>query len=660
MGTKWFERLYFGFLFLLPLTFCSSIIDSVLLPRQILLTLFLFATAALLIAKKQKLQFNFNNPLIYAIFGFVALNLISFHQATVTGESHAVFSKLAVLFSFFLITAILLYNDVIKVDQLVTGMIVFGLITVSFPIMEIIAKSLKGQHLLRQIEIIKGNSANKNLLSSVLFLCLPFYFIGLKRGTIIRFSSLFGIISTLLVLFTIRTRAVLIATSIFVLLLICYKIKQRFSIKKRYFFGSGIALLALCFCSYLFFFKSKIADLKNPLSDETQKYITRLLDSSTLKDRILFWDNSMLMWHDNIVFGVGLGNWQIQFPKYGLNNFTTPEIVNGETTLQRPHNDFIWILCETGTLGLITYLAIFGLIFYQLYLLIRKATNPNDKWKFYYILAALIGYLIISFFDFPYERIEHQVIIMLAFAIVAAAYLKSFPKKDKSYTIVPLLLLIPIAYSAIVSLYRFSGEQHALKMYAAKANKNATEVIYESKRASSYFYPLDNTTMPLSWYEGIGHFTQNRPDESQACFEKAYQLTPYNIQVLTNLASTNQANGNLDEAIRLFNEALKISKGFDEAKLNLAALYFNQKEFDKAYATINEVKVTSTNPKYKTYLVTILNQKINAYLKTATDKTVVDNLVKNVTTKEALLQLFFDAKAKGIPFETYLAQAKFQ
>lgn len=41
-------------------------------------------------------------------------------------------------------------------------------------------------------------------------------------------------------------------------------------------------------------------------------------------------------------------------------------------------------------------------------------------------------------------------------------------------------------------------------------------------------------------------------------------------------------------------------------------------------------------------LVTVIRDSIFlAYLKTATDKVVIDKLVKNVTTKEDLLRLFF-------------------
>jgi len=659
MGNKGIEKLYFGFLLLLPLVYCTSIVDSVLIPRQILLTTFLAVLTIALVFQKQTLAFNFKTPIFYVVVGFLFFNYISFFQSAIPGESHAVFSKLLVLFALFLATTILLYNNIIRLNQLVFASIVFSIIALAFPVFELIQKTYNGGHLLKDVNIIKGNAANKNLLSSILFLCLPFYFIGWQLNKKIKILSALGIVSTLSVLAIFRTRAVLIACFIFLVLVICYQIKQRFALKKRYFLISGILLLLLLLSSYKFYFESKITNLHSSSTEIGKRYVTRLLDSKTLESRILFWKNSMQMSKEHPLFGVGLGNWQVQFPKYGLNNFTEYAIVNGESTLQRPHNDFIWILCETGTIGLLAYLMIFGVIFLQLYSLIRKATTIKEKWKFFFILSALIGYIVISFFDFPYERIEHQVILMLLFAIVSSAYLKSDSSTDKNYKPWVWVLLFPIGYSFLVSFYRFSGELHAVKMYVAKNNKNWSETIYESQKAANYFYPLDNTSMPLTWYEGIAHFNVNQIDESESCFEKAYELTPYNIQVITNLASTYQLTGKVNEAVGLYNDALKISNNFDEAKLNLAALYFNQKEFDKAYATINEVKADSKNPKYKTYLVPILNQKINAYLKTATDKNVVNNLIKNITSKEALLQLFFEAKKNNIDFEAYLAMAKF-
>ena len=658
MSNKLIEKLYFGFLLLLPLVFSSSIIDPVLAPRQIALTVFVLLLTIVLIVEKKTLVFNFKTPVVYASIGFLVLNFISFFQADVSSESHVLFSKLTLLFSFFVITAVLLYNDLIRLNKLILALVLFGLVTLGFSFSNIIEKTMEGQHLLRQIEMVKGSSANKNLLASVLFLCLPFFCMGLQQQKTVRFLSLFGIVSTLFVLITIRTRIVLIACLLFFLLLVCYKIKRQFSISKRYFLLGGLVFIGVALMSYKLYFENTTAQIPGTAQTDSQKYVSRLLDSKTLESRILIWQKSMQMSKDNLWFGVGAGNWQIQFPKYGLERFNVPEIINGEATLQRPHNDFIWILCEIGVFGLAAYLLIFVVIIYQLIILIQKS-SVKEKWQFYTMLSGLLGYMLISFFDFPYERIEHQVLLMVLFAITTAAYLKTQPKTNQRLGLFFYIVLISVGYSFLVSLYRYNGEWHARKLYLAKAYKNWEETIYEAKKSDNYFYRLDNTTIPLSWYEGVAHFAQNRMEESENCFYKAYQLTPFNIQVINNLASTYQVNGKTEEAGKLYSNALQISPGFDEAKLNLAALYFNKKEYDKAYSLIHEIPVDSKNPKYQQYLIPILNNKVNTFLKTCTDKKLVDYLVKNIRTKETLLQLFFDAKKLGFSFEKNLRFAKF-
>jgi len=659
MGSKLIERFYIGFFVLLPLLFCNSIVDPVLLPRQILLSAFLLLLVVTLQLKKIVLPFRFTTPLFIVILSFLSLNLISFYQSGVISESHAVFSKLVLLFSFFTLTTLLLNNDILSFKKIVPGIILLGFISFSFSFYEIIEKSLNGQHLLRQVDIIKGNSANKNLLSSILFLCLPFYCIGLKENKTIRYLSIIGITATLFILVTIRTRAVLIACGLFFLLLFCYWLKQKFSIKKRSFLAAGFVFLGLLFSVYKGVFEDKIANLHSSSSNIIQQYLYRLFASETLKTRLQFWNNSIQMAKEHPIFGVGLGNWQLQFPKYGLNNFQSTEIINGINTLQRPHNDFIWILCETGILGVTAYLSLFGVIIYQLIQLIKRATEATEKWTFYFIFAAVISYLFIAFFDFPYERIEHQVVLMTLFAMVTSSYYKKDTNPITKRKPILLLCLLPIGYSFLVSFSRYNGEAHAVKMYIAKSNKDWPETVYEAKKATNYFYRIDNTTIPLSWYEGIGYFNQNQMEDSESCFYKAYQLNPYNIQVINNLASVYQVNGKTDEAVALYKEALVISNHFDEAKLNLAALYFNRKDFEQAYHTINEVTITTKNPKYNAYLVPILNQKINAFLKSCPNKEVVAKLVKNVTTKERLLQLFFDAKKAHLSFEAYCAQVTF-
>ncbi len=661
MKNSLYNTFYLGFLLLLPFVFYNKIIDPYLLPRQFFLALFILIIVIFLLKNKQNLKTSIlKKPLFITMIVFILLNLISFFQSHVLSESHAVFSKIILTYFLFFITYILLENSFLQEKKIIKAIVFFGILSSFTALYQIYNKTVNGVHILYDISNISGNFGNKNLLSSLLFLCLPFYFIAKNFEKNIRYLSYFGISITLLIITIIRTRAVLIAVIIFFLLLLLFKIKERLLIKKRYFLITGFALVIFMGFLYKNLFWDKQQNEFSSSSNATKQYVLRVLDSQTLKSRILFWHNSIEMYKENLITGVGIGNWQINFPKYGLDKFEkSTKIINGESTLQRPHNDYLWILCETGTLALLSYLLIFGTILYQLYFLIKKSNSKKEKWNYFYLFSGIIGYLIVSFFDFPYERIEHQVIISLVFSIVCYSYYKTENTSKKiEVKWLSIIIILLCIYSITVSYFRLKGEYHALKMLHDKNDKNWFGTIAEAKKAENYFYKIDNTSIPLKWYEGIGNFNENQLLEAENCFVDAYQNNPYNIQVINNLASVFQANGKLDKAIKHYNEALKISKNFDEAKLNLAALYYNKKDFSKAFTLINEVDVNSTNPKYQTYLVPILNSKINTFLKLHSNKSQVTIIVKKVTTKEQLLELYFASKKAKLTFEDYLKIVK--
>ena len=113
---------------------------------------------------------------------------------------------------------------------------------------------------------------------------------------------------------------------------------------------------------------------------------------ATISERLFLWQNSLQLFIDHWFFGVGIGNWPIYFPSYGL---TLWRLRQGEVIMQRPHNDFIENFNELGLLG--------GLSFTLLlvYPLLKKS-----NYKYMNILnCGLICYFVISLFSFPQERI---------------------------------------------------------------------------------------------------------------------------------------------------------------------------------------------------------------------------------------------------------------
>jgi O-antigen ligase len=661
MPDKIIERTYLIFLLLLPFVYFSQTIDPVLVPRQLFVSLFLGIIISYLLFKKSILSFlPFKNPIHLAFFAYFILAIISFSSADFTSESHYILSKQLLLFAFLIITSVLLYNKMLRENHLILAAVGFGIIAFGSAGVQIINKTIDGQNLFKKIEIITGLFANKNLLSSILFLSLPFFCMGLQLSKNIRWVAALGLVGALSVIVIVRTRAVLVATSLFVLLLLCFYIKNRFVLRKRTMAFSGVVLSGGLFLFYWNFLHQSISKLKSS-TVTSEQYFFRIFNSKTLRSRTEFWENSIAMFKEHPLFGVGMGNWQVQFPKYGLENINRFAISNGTSTLQRPHNDFLNILCENGLLGFLAYCAIFGIIYYELVLLIRYAESNTEKWKFIYIFAGITGYIVISFFDFPMERVEHQVLLALLFSITIASYYRKKSPESKSNPKSKLILYCGLAaafYAGSVAAFRFKGEAETVKMYLANAKSDWSESLYSANKAESIFYKIDATSIPLDWYKGTAYFNRHEIDQSQASFESAYAIAPYQIQVITHLATVYLAKGEEEKAEKLFVEALAISPRFEEARLNLAAIYYNGKAYDMAFDVIDKMETDSENKKYRPYLVRILTHKLNQVLSKNSDTELAKKVAANINTSDKITRLYFNSKRANISFEKYILDPK--
>lgn len=661
MTSKIIEKAYLIFLLLLPFVYFSTTIDPALIPRQIFASLFLLFI--LLLLKKNSTNYRnlpLINPIYIAILGYFGFSLFSYFQYNFTSESHYVLSKQLIIFTFLIVSIHVLYNKLIPVNQLIIAIIGFGIITILGAYYDLIIKLISGEKLLRRAGLITSFFANKNLLSSILFLCFPFFLMGLSISKKIRFVCIIGLLSALPILIILGTRAVFLALLISLLIISIYYLKTKFQIRNRF-----IALGNLLIVIVGVFLLKNYADLKiknNIKSDNSiEQYVDRLTNLKTFNSRTEYWNNSISLWLENPLFGVGMGNWQVDFPKYGLDKYVDFAIINGINTIQRPHNDFLNILCENGIFSLICYCIIFLLIYYQLLFLLKNAESKSAKWNYIYLLAGISGYIIISFFDFPLERIEHQVVLMIIFAIITSRYyeIKLIKKEtNKSSLFFHYFLLSIVCYSLIISLMRFKGEIETAKMYTAKNNAQWDDTYYYANQAENYFYKIDPTSIPLDWYKGIACFNKNEVEKSILYFESAYQKAPYQIQVLNNLASSYAINGEKEKAKQYYCEALRISPKFEEARLNLAANYYNDKEYEKAFKIIDEIDIINSNKRYMTILIPILAKKLNLVLIHENDINLTTKLAKEITKSHQLYSLYYQAKQNHISFEKNILNQK--
>ncbi len=605
-----FDRLYFCFILFLPLVYVSSIIDPVLIPRQIYLSAFVLILALTLAyhLKNEKLKpdFSFLKLPVFAAYAVLLLMvLVSFAQAIAISESIYVLSKYSIEAVFFVLTTYLLITEKLNFLTLAKAIILFVFITEIVAIVQVLKYSQKEGGLFNQLHEITSTNGNKNLLSSILFIGLPFLLASAQLPKVWKTLSVILIGVALVLVWIIQTRAVMLAFIVF------FVVNFGLSMLLQKNNSSKISARTLLLVASLLLASFSIFAVLN------KDKFSRLFNVTSLVERMALYQNSLEMIREHYVLGVGAGNWQVSYLKYGLNHFPIKEVRDGLTTFQRPHNDFLWVFSETGMAGFAAYVALFAIIIFYTVRLIQKTKSQPERSVYMTILATLLGYLFIAVFDFPLERIEHQVLLTLLFAIVTAGYYKhcmASQQRDTTSLSISTLqigILLPVLFSFFVGINRCRGEYHSHKLIAAHQKANWKVMIKEADKAVNECYSMNPMSIPVLWYKGVALFSLGNIPEAQANFEIAYSLSPYNIHVLNNLASCYETLGDHQKAIAFYQKALTVSAGMEESLLNLSAVYFNIKHYKLAFETINRCDTSCTDPKYKTFLPAIVRARKN-------------------------------------------------
>jgi len=626
-----------------------------LIPRQLYLTAFIGLLGFVILFKISKKElindFSFlklSLPLL--LFVFLLINGLSFIKMTSIADGFYVLSKFTIEVLFFVLSTYLIIQNKLTINGLIKAVVCFCIVSLSIALFQILTLNFSDgfQYNIYQI---RSSYVNKNLFSSLLFLTLPFVIGGIFISKKWKTTSIVLLCFITLIIMIIQTRAVMLATVLSFLIFIIIK-KDR--ILKGHLQKAILFLLITLGVAFLIYFRGS-------------SLFSKLLDSVSLHQRLLVWNNSLQMAKENFMLGVGAGNWQFQFPKYGLEKFNDVLMDNASLTYQRPHNDFLWVLCETGIFGLITYIGVFIVaLFYILKLLKYKTeSNTNDKVLFYGFFSTIIGYAFISFFDFPLERIEHQAVFYLMLSIVVAKYYCSF-QKAKAPTIslksgiLMLMIFVPVVFSFVVSTNRLSGEFHTRKIYECQSKGDLNQIVTEADESSNPFYVADPTSIPINWYKGVALYTLGNLKDAESCFEKAKLIYPYNIHVLNNLASCYETEGKHNEAKELYMNALLISPRFDEARLNLSAVYFNNKEYVKAFCMIDKVDVTTKDEKYRVYLPVILDSWLGAMLANQKDEIAIKKISDIRNSKTKIIEFYFTSKKNKIVYLQYILANSFK
>ncbi len=651
---------WFGIIFvlLLPLVYTPFTLDPALMAR---FAVWAIALSGFFIWLKfsdnqllDYLDFSILNRLIFPLLlAWFLIAGTSVFVAVNVSEAIVEWIKIVPFILFIALGSILFSQDKHAKYTISRIVIVFALIQSLIGISQLIIVLLNADLSHTLSYYINGLSAHRNLFSQILLFSLPFTVHG-----IIAFKSKWRIlaiiasVTTFMLIVVLLTKSVWMAVilssvSVFVFFLNYFRF---FDLKLRVFrkiaiaFVSFVALVVLSVFIYVQFDSWETID-------KQADWIRNYRFGSSL-ERIDLWQKSVDIYRDYPMRGVGAGNWKIVLPSYGTDGLRSEE---GVVNFVRPHNDFLSVLSETGIFGFLLYLGFFVSLFYYIYKIVKSKAPKEDKVFSLFMLTGLISYLIISLLSFPKERVEHSIFLALYTIFIVTDYHRIFPLQNENYfkrkKIYYVLVFFFLGFAIIIGIARSLSEYHLKKALNYRANQDWSQVIDECDKAENIFTKLDNTSIPIAWYKASALFNSGKHNQAFNEFKRAYSYNPNNIHVLNNLASAYELKGNHDKAIELYKRAINTSSSFEDASINLCAVYFNLGDIEDAYQSIRYLNANSNHPNYKKSIDLVLKTKIENLLPKIVDRDVKLSVERINNSTEWITKVFKQSQKNNTDFD---------
>ena len=232
-----------------------------------------------------------------------------------------------------------------------------------------------------------------------------------------------------------------------------------------------------------------------------------------------------------------------------------------------------------------------------------RSAHSLPKIEPYILLSLLIGYCIIAFFDFPKERIEHQLFLGFFFATLFHYYHNEGFLTIKVSVVRKSMFTLLIAAGIFVG-FQIKGEYFTRQSIIDRSSKNWEGMVNNLDKAESLFYKLDPISISTNWYKGLAYFYQGKLIEAKEEFERALHITPNFQYLLSDYGSCLVLLEDLTPAINVYKRALFINPKYEDAMFNLSYTLALDGQYQEAIKVLDGV---TENPTRKVEFLSKIN-----------------------------------------------------
>lgn len=456
-------------------------------------------------------------------------------------------------------------------------------------------------------------SAHKNLFAGLLMLSLPVTIISIKyfrkRAIIILLKAILTL--SLLLIVILQSRSVYLAMLLFFFITLVfggyYFLKSSYRKKIVEFVRQLIWIPVIIIPGVFLYllvidsetkedFMDKI-NLTNYFSEPQNEEISNITENNyrSIEIRKIFWTSSLKLISDRPFLGVGRGNWKIAVGEYASPHI--PDRLADSNSYSHAHNDFLQQCSETGIPG---FLLLFSPILLLIGIGYKSIVAGAFSLEVFFITIGLTAFLVVAFFDFPFQNVEHRVYFYFQMLILYQSLVANGTVNPKrTFSVNKTLLYIPITAAFILSIIQLRSDFHALKAVQFEGEGDYTSAIAHLNRAKSPIYDITPSNFPLDYISGRIYIETGNYEKAFPLVKASLEVNPFEFRALNDYGMLLHVKGRTQESLQAFQKAIDIAPYFEEPKYNMAAIYYIEKRYDLA---LKILETAGESEKKNTYI----------------------------------------------------------